>query len=747
MTVNGKSRAARQTRKGILRFAPNFTAYVIPPNVVCLYSENRKFFLHGDLYCAVAIAIGKNGKAAPAIVRQLSKSFSADKIEEAIRRLVGRRYVVSGASYAFASAVDGYWASLGLAPEVAKQNLSNCPVRVESIDVKGAKELSAALSKLGVQIAKRSPKLIITLVNDYLDRRLAELNGKRVVDRTPWLLAQPSGVIPLVGPVFKPGESACWTCLFDRMIRNREIKGFLDRGPTQTVAVSPLVCDSVGEIAIHFAAVEITKAIASGFRTDLRDHIASFDLTGAVIAKHYVTKRPQCPTCGSKRLQSPRRAARSIEIAEGRKLIMTSGGYRTVMPRTTVARFRKHVSPLTGVVSRLERIEADLPMNTNFFAYHNFSAPAWNVDQLRSGLSGGSFGKGSTAEQGEASALMEAIERYSGIFQGDEIRAKRRFTDFAPGDALLPNDVQLFSDEQFRNRHISQPDDSHPVPESFDPSTKTEWSPVWSLRDKRFKYLPTGLLYFFYGGFHTDSNGCAAGNTREEAIVQGFLELVERDAYAIWWYNRLQRAEVDLTQFDDSYVRDLQVQFSDVGRRLWVLDITSDLGVPCYVAIMHWIQNGHENIEFGSGSHFDRRIAVLRSLTELTQFMSIGMMGGSGEKPTLDGITPLRLDDYPFLVPSDNRIVRPTPSLKLHDNTSDQVSACIEIATGAGYDFLVLDQTRPDVEVPVVRVLVPGLRHFYRRFAPGRLYDVPVKLGLLDRARLESELTPFLPHT
>ena len=62
-------------------------------------------------------------------------------------------------------------------------------------------------------------------------------------------------------------------------------------------------------------------------------------------------------------------------------------------------------------------------------------------------------------------------------------------------------------------------------------------------------------------------------------------------------------------------------------------------------------------------------------------------------------------------------------------------------------DFLVLDQTRPDVEVPVVRVLVPGLRHFYRRFAPGRLYDVPVRLGLLDRPRLESELTPFLPHT
>jgi ribosomal protein S12 methylthiotransferase accessory factor len=128
--------------------------------------------------------------------------------------------------------------------------------------------------------------------------------------------------------------------------------------------------------------------------------------------------------------------------------------------------------------------------------------------------------------------------------------------------------------------------------------------------------------------------------------------------------------------------------------------------------------------------------------------MSVGMMGGaSGEKPTLDGVTPLRLEDYPFLTPSHRPIVPPAPSLKLHDNTRDQVIACVEIAARAGYDFLVLDQTRPDVEVPVVRVLVPGLRHFYRRFAPGRLYDVPVKLGLLDRPRPENDLTSFLPHT
>jgi bacteriocin biosynthesis cyclodehydratase domain-containing protein len=750
MTVDRKATSTRRASKDVAQFAPNFTVYVLPPDVVCLYSEDRKFFLHGELYCDLATAIGKGGKSLQQLVHELGKRFPPVKIEEALKRLIERRYIVE-ASPSSTGAVAGYWASLGLPPGLAEQNLGNCRVRIESIDVHGAAEFAAALSEFGVRVTKRSADLTVTLVNDYLERRLSELNQQRVSDHTPWLLVQPSGAFPLVGPVFNPGNGPCWTCLFDRMIRNREIKGFLDRGSARPVAVSPLARKPLGQGAIQFAALEVAKAIATGFRTELNNHIISHDLLGSSVVKHYVAARPQCPTCGSKKLRNPRRTPAPIELGPGAKLIMTSGGYRTVSSRATVARFRKHVSPLTGVVTKLERIEADLPMNTNYFAAHNFSAPALTLDALRAGLTGGSFGKGSTAEQAEASALMEAIERYSGIFQGDEIRVTRRFTDFPSGDAMRPNDVQLFSNAQYQTP-ADEPQDSHVVPPPFDPSAKVEWSPVWSLRDQRFKYLPTSLLYFFYGGpaaFHADSNGCAAGNTLEEAIVQGFLELVERDAYAIWWYNRSQRAAVDLSHYNDSYVRDLQSQLADTGRRLWVLDITSDIGIPTYVAILHWMQNGHENIEFGSGAHFDRRIALLRTLTELNQFLSIGLMGGgTGEKSSLDGTTPLHLREYPFLTPSDTP-APPDSGSKFGplETTRQQVDACVEIARHAGLDFLVLDQTRPDVEVPVVRVIVPGLRHFYRRFAPGRLYDVPVKLGLRDRPMPESELTSFLPHT
>ena len=529
----------------------------------------------------------------------------------------------------------------------------------------------------------------------------------------------------------------------------------LNRSEARLLTASPLVQHPVGQSGIQLAAMEIAKAIATGFRTDLSSHILSLDLTGSTIVRHYVAARPQCRACGSEELRDPARAPVPVELKSGGRAVMTSGGYRTLSSRATVARYRKHVSPLTGVVSRLERIETDLPLNTSYFAKHNFSAPSKTVHELRGALEGSSFGKGSNAEQGEASALMESIERYSGVFQGDEIRVTKRFKDFAQGEAILANSVLNFSEAQFKQSLSDIPDqDDEPVsPYLFDTDTEMEWSPVWSLRDKCFRYLPTSVLYFYYTGqivpFHADSNGCAAGNTREEAIVQGFLEVVERDAYAIWWYNRLKRPAVNLERFNDSYVRDLQVQLAESGKRLWVLDITSDLGIPTFVAITHWIKDGAENIEFGSGAHFDARIAMLRTLTELNQFLSIEIMAeGARLQSSLDGVTPLRLADYPFLQPGDGEVLEAEFDSKFsHLETKDQVETCVAAAKKQGMDFLVLDQTRPDIEAPVVRVIVPGMRHFYRRYGPGRLYDVPVKLGWLDRPLREEDLNPMMPHT
>ncbi|HBY80157.1 MAG TPA: hypothetical protein DEG47_24815, partial [Cyanobacteria bacterium UBA11148] len=57
--------------------------------------------------------------------------------------------------------------------------------------------------------------------------------------------------------------------------------------------------------------------------------------------------------------------------------------------------------------------------------------------------------------------------------------------------------------------------------------------------------------------------------------------------------------------------------------------------------------------------------------------------------------------------------------------------------------FPKMAHSRPDIGLNVVKVIVPGMRHFWKRFAPGRLYDVPVKLGWLPETLPENQLNPI----
>src|SRR6266403_1229824 len=65
--------SVRVDGNSVAQFAPNFSVYVLPPDAVCLYSEDRKFFLHGELYVALAAAIGKGGKSFAQLVRALAR--------------------------------------------------------------------------------------------------------------------------------------------------------------------------------------------------------------------------------------------------------------------------------------------------------------------------------------------------------------------------------------------------------------------------------------------------------------------------------------------------------------------------------------------------------------------------------------------------------------------------------------------------------------------------------------------------
>src|SRR5262249_40551 len=151
----------------------------------------------------------------------------------------------------------------------------------------------------------------------------------------------------------------------------------------------------------------------------------------------------------------------------------------------------------------------------------------------------------------------EAVERYSCGYFGDEPRQRARI-DHLGERAVHPQDILQFSQAQYRDREISNTVGScgcNWVPAPFDAEREIDWTPAWSLTFRRTVWLPTAFCYFRYPlpADHqfcvADSNGCAAGNTLEEAILQGLLELVERDACALWWYNRICRPGIDLASF------------------------------------------------------------------------------------------------------------------------------------------------------------------------------------------------------
>jgi ribosomal protein S12 methylthiotransferase accessory factor len=246
----------------------------------------------------------------------------------------------------------------------------------------------------------------------------------------------------------------------------------------------------------------------------------------------------------------------------------------------------------------------------------------------------------------------------------------------------------------------------------------------------------------------SDPSGSAAGTSLEAAVLQGTLELVERDALAIWWYNRVRRPAIALDAVDDPYVRRLVQWYGERGRALWALDLTTDLGIPAVAGVSRRLDGGAEALLLGFGAHLDPGIALTRALLELTQIdaqVARAEQEGRTLAPTLAAwLRDATLASQPYLEPAPGPAT--VPSALTHLATCDlreDIAICQQALARAGIDLLLLDQTRPDIGVPVAKVVAPGLRHFRPRFAPGRLYDVPLRLGWLTEPCAEADLNPI----
>jgi ribosomal protein S12 methylthiotransferase accessory factor len=542
--------------------------------------------------------------------------------------------------------------------------------------------------------------------------------------------------------------------LAQRLQGNREVEGYLQRRLETAAPLAPSHAwlPSSLRAACELTATQAALWLARGQHPELEGRLVSLTVLGLERHGHALVRRPQCPACGD-----PARGAapRPVTLASRPKAFTADGGHRSAGPERMLAEYEHHVSPITGAVASLVRVPADPEGRVHvYMAGHDGAHPRMQLAVLRQSLRHKAVGKGATDAQAKASALGEALERASGRFRGDEPRTTASYRQL--GDlALHPSACMLYSAKQYAERAAwnAHGAAARLVPDPLDEEAAIEWSPLWSLTEERFKYLPTQYLYSAYphapGQFYAwaDSNGCAAGGSLEEAILQGLLELVERDAVALWWYSRARRPGVDLAGFGDPAVGELVRAHRALGRQLWALDLTSDLGIPTFAAVSRRIAEGPEQLILGFGAHLEARIGLLRALTEAGQFLPTvqRLEGYPHPDPELaEWWQTATVAAHPYLLPDAGRPARTAAAYPRQwaEDVAADVRACQQIVEAKGLELLVLDQSRPDLGLAVVKVVVPGLRFFWPRLAPGRLYEVPVRLGWLQRPLAEEELNP-----
>lgn len=747
--------------------SPHFSAHVIEDRQVLLLSEQRSFRLAGKLYAAMMPYLDGT-RTGDQILGAFAGRVPADRLRLALHNMIEKDYV----TYVDADAPMGrqaLWTELGLAPAEAERRLAERSIAVKALEGDAAAGLAAcdlrrAAIGAGLRLVdEKEAKLVVVSVADYLDRELADVNIAMRSAGRAWLPFKAGGSMPLLGPVFHPDAAPCWACLTHRMLENRPG----DRLVASTVkAVRPARAYNSATIglAANFAALELARTIAGNDEAGLDWKIVGLDLKTRASRDHMVRLAPNCPVCGEHDdpVKTLERAMAPVSLQARPVLAQTDGGWRVSPAADVVKRLERYVSPITGLIADLE--DASLQDGLPVFQAKQANPIATTPRQNRLiGRPGAAAGKGQGEIQAKASCLAEAMERYLCGYTGREPR--RRATS-AQLDAAAPHPYSYlnYSERQYDSRGAwnKTHDGFNWIGERFDEGRAIEWTPAWSLTHGALRWLPTRYCYFGYADpkvasegddnafCAADSNGCASGSTLEEAILQGFLELVERDACALWWYNRVRRPAFDLDACDDPFVRRVRAHYRGRGRGVHVLDLTTDIGIPVAIALS-WKEDDGKSIVLGLGAHLDAGIAVNRALAEMNQMLVLeteaaksrdGRKAASSDDTMLDWIENKSLTTEPYCVPDgDVRLdayVRPEIT-----DLKQAVERCMRAVSDKGLDMIVLDHSRPEIDFATARVVVPGMRHFWARFREGRLYQAPVEMGWLARPLAEDELNPI----
>jgi ribosomal protein S12 methylthiotransferase accessory factor len=276
------------------------------------------------------------------------------------------------------------------------------------------------------------------------------------------------------------------------------------------------------------------------------------------------------------------------------------------------------------------------------------------------------------------------------------------------------------------------------------PTDRIEWIAATRLSDGYRAALPADICLrrdpgrlaisppFMYG------TGCAAGRTFEAASLHGLLELIERDAASLWWRggrrggvipleSEAQRAAAALVAHIRREVR---------TRRSWLLEITTDLGIPCVAAI----SSGPDRSGFACGLAASTTLeaAAQSAIMEMCQIeLAYGVVEAKRQER---GETALNEADLRHL--ERNRRIDTEACVLLHpvpsradrwetdeSDSSRALQVIVDRLREQGVEVFAVDLTRQPFGVPAVRIVAPGLQLEPSRMPTERLIETITQTG------------------
>lgn len=317
-------------------------------------------------------------------------------------------------------------------------------------------------------------------------------------------------------------------------------------------------------------------------------------------------------------------------------------------------------------------------------------------------------GKGISETNARISAIMESFERclaeqpeVSINLSGVELNTKRITGTY---ESLCESYPTLYPDALL-------------LPQPVAELTSLEWVMGHDLINDVEVLVPANAVFHPYDPqngtklFRSNTNGLASGNTIEEAVLHGLLEVIERDELSIAEYTRNPGTEIVLTESDGMNFK-LKRKLEEAGIlvKIWLLD--SDIEIPTVVvALDDTVLKDPALLVMGAGSHLSPEIAVSRAITEAAQSRVVQIHGAREDTDREQVVRTFGYDHMKRMTGYWYEDLEKVHMDELADNSSDTPAANIttvleqldDIADGA----IIADLSR-GVDIPVIRAIIPA---------------------------------------